>query len=855
MVDAATLTKARRFLNDVGYSDEVLQAEYPVWVPEHADVESANLVAFSRHVPKDMSTALIVFDAAGPARAYPIARALGAPFVVTPHIDDFDVLIAKSDRIKRWRTIDAHSVGEVRRWLQPQTAMGIKVGLRQLPLFDIPVNFLADARAKSWEHLGPLIGGALRSAHMALAEGHTEPAPEVKRSHREAARLVVGALTALVIRDTDPIDRRIRLTPSDTAIDVIERAARKHPSTFEWLESVSVREQLVLRELTEQLGTGINYRSMDPAMLSQVYEQALVDEVDRRSLGIHYTPPDLAARILANLPVELINPVDRHVFDPACGSGSLLVAAHERLYKLQPPDWSHDVRHQDLRVLLRGHDVDHFATEIARLALLLKAQPAGNGWAIETKNTLSIDTARVSPWIIVMNPPWRFTSEGHRHQRADDFMRWAIAALRPGGLLGAIVPTSWLSSDNSGPTRQRFHDLFEIFEIWRLPEGTFSTSRQAASVLFARKRVAEAGVGHRVVRQIWSHERKLFLKGQPPLANYVVEDSSTSLADVMPRPTFGEPVCSLEEIAIIRSGSQKRPGSCDRGDGVPYLAKFADVTPYGEVADGKLWRLHFPGDFQGARGGLVINRSKVLVSAARSPNNPWRFRVAIDLRGVACSNSVRCVAPRDESDEDLLYALLAVLGSGFASAYAACHGIDRNIPARIMRSFPVPSSGYTIQRLGSLGREASNAAHDPSALSGVLEKIEEAVWQAYGLDESFRNQAFRLLSGHRAPEGSVRYPSRAAPVAQNRSMMRRIGAVLAVNDAKVRIWINGITPDEGVILDVPPRMPGWLVRSGATFDARRIESIDDLASASFEFQRMSWQRLELGGEASAPTRI
>ena len=341
-----------------------------------------------------------------------------------------------------------------------------------------------------------------------------------------------------------------------------------------------------------------------------------------------------------------------------------------------------------------------------------------------------------------------------------------------------------------------------------------------------------------------------FLQGHPPVENYVVGNSSTSLSDVMPQPTFGERVRSLEEVAIIRSGPQRRGGVRDRGDGVPYLAKFSDVTPYGEVGDGGLWRLHFPADFQGARGTRVIKRAKVLVSAARSANNPWRFRVAIDLRGVACSNSIRCVAPRDESDSDLLYALLAVLGSGFASAYAACQGIDRNIPAGLMRSFPVPSSRSSIQRLGNLGREASHAARDSSVLGSVLEKIEDAVWQAYGLDETFRDQTFRLLSGHRAPEGSVRYPPRAASVVEDRSMMRRIGAVLAVDGAKVRIWINGITPDDGVILEVPPRMPGWLVRPGATFDARRIDSIDDVASASFEFQPMSWQTLELGSAAA-----
>ena len=487
MAAAETLTSARRFLNSVGYSDDLLDVEYPVWIPEAPGVESADLVAFTRPVPKDMSTALVVVHLAGPAHAYRIARALGAPFVVTPRHERFQLSIAKPDKLESWRTIDSQSFSEVRRWLQPETATRIKVGLRQLPLFDIPVDFLADARARSSERLGSIVGEALSSASDALAGGDSGTGREATRAHLEAARLVVGALTALVIRDTGMLDGRVGPSSRAAADGVIEWAAMRHPTTFEWLGTASDNEQRVLRELTDQLGRSINYRSMDPGILSQVYEQALVDEDERRRLGIHYTPPDLAARILASLPVELIDPGDRYVLDPACGSGSLLVAAHERLYKLQPANWSLDARHQDLRVHLRGHDVDHFAAEIAGLALLLKAQPAGNGWAIKTENTLSINPREVSPRIIVMNPPWGYTSKVQRHQRADDFMRWAIDALRPGGLLGAIVPTSWLSADNSEPTRQRLRDQFETFEIWRLPERTFSRSGQAGSVLFARQ--------------------------------------------------------------------------------------------------------------------------------------------------------------------------------------------------------------------------------------------------------------------------------------------------------------------------------------------------------------------------------
>ena len=71
--------------------------------------------------------------------------------------------------------------------------------------------------------------------------------------------------------------------------------------------------------------------------------------------------------------------------------------------------------------------------------------------------------------------------------------------------------------------------------------------------------------------------------------------------------------------------------------------------------------------------------------------------------------------------------------------------------------------------------------------------------------------------------------------------MRRLGAVLRVEGAGACIWVNGVTPAEGVTMDIPASMPGWLVQTGATFDARGIESAEDIATASFEFQPMSWQ--------------
>jgi hypothetical protein len=89
-----------------------------------------------------------------------------------------------------------------------------------------------------------------------------------------------------------------------------------------------------------------------------------------------------------------------------------------------------------------------------------------------------------------------------------------MAALAPGGLLGVLLPASWLSADNSANTRTQLSEHFDVFETWRLPEGTFATSSVATAVLLARKRDGLGGHGARVVRQVTRRGMQSFLSGE-----------------------------------------------------------------------------------------------------------------------------------------------------------------------------------------------------------------------------------------------------------------------------------------------------------------------------------------------------
>jgi hypothetical protein len=779
--------------------------------------------------------------------AYEIARVVAAPYCLVANNGALDVWVAEPTGPRPWRnSVTAADAPALTEWLRPPAALTMKVGLRQLPLFDVPVNLLASASARSADQLGPIVGQALEAASNSLPPSRSVDADKAKRLlHRRAARLVVGALTVLVIRDRQ--GERSNRTDA-----LVRRVARQHPSTFSWLDGASVREWAVLTNLVRELGQGIDYRSLDPAILSQVYEQALVDDDDRRQLGIHYTPPGLAARLVTDLPVELVPPEDRHVLDPSCGSGTLLIAAHDRLRALQPSNWTEVVRHRDLAVHLHGYDVDPFASEIARLSLLLHAQPAGNGWQVDEVNTLRQPIPEPQPSLIVTNPPWRFSSTGHRAQSADDFLRWSMRAVAPGGLLGIVLPASWLSADNSADTRDELTAYFDVFEIWRLPEGTFPTSQQSPAVLLARKRDGLGGRGARLVREVDRPALTSFLAAEPGAIAYVQVDKDVPLRAGPPAPKSRVPTLELREIADVLSGPQPLSSISDRGRGVPYLNHFRDVPSYGLVADDVLWHVRFPADFQGGRGAAVIDKRKVLASAARNANNPWRFHVAIDMAGVAVRNSVRGIAPHDQADDDVLYALAIIVGSGFASAYAASFGGDRNIPAGVLPSLPIPRARSALRRLARLGRQATKLAREPHALNEHLKGAELVVWDLYEVDEADRAVAIARLAGHPAPEGLPRYPEAALKPAIAHSTFRRVGAVLDVEGNAVRLWVNGVTPDEGVLVPIPPGMPGWLVRGGATFDVTGVESAGDLYSGRFRFQPMAWQDTDLDSGEPVP---
>jgi methylase of polypeptide subunit release factors len=838
-----TIGDARSFLRALGYGDDLVLTDYPVWLGTVHGTARADAVAFGRSERLDMSTATITVSVQSLQETYNIAQALASPYMILATDDHLDLWIVDPSSPQLWHeNISPSDAPLLAEWLRPAAALSSKLGLRQLPLFDFPVNLLAAARSRGAERLGPIIRDALNeTARVVPIPKKADPLQARRYRHRRAARLVVTALTSLVLRDRN----NWRNIP---ALELVDEAARNFPTTYGWYAKTTQYERRLLSDLIQQLGKGIDYESLDPTVLSHVYEEGLVYEDDRGQLGIHYTPPLLANRLVQELPVELIAPDKRNVLDPACGSGTMLVAVHDRLWDLQPKHWSASQRQQDLAVHLRGIDIDPFAVEIAQLTLLLNASPARNGWKIEEHDTIKLNPKTMDCTILVTNPPWKYHSEqGERHQAASDFVSWSVKALAPGGLLGIVLPQSWLSANYSSQVRNELTEALDVFEIWRLPEGIFESSAVASSVLLARKRDGLGGHGHRMVREIQKSEVKRFFEEGNSKIAYVVPDTADDIWKRLTMPDAMAPTQQLGTLATILSGPQPKSGISDLGRGTPYLDHFGTVSPYAAVTDPMLWRVNFPDDFQTGRGASIIGKKKVLVSAARNPSNPWQLRVALDPVGIAARNSVRGVAPYNQEDADLLYALLILLGSGFANSFVASFGAERNIPARALKEIPVPTDSRAIGKLADLGREASEAADqgDQMRLFEIMKDAEQAVWDAYGISERDRIGLTRRLGGHVAPEGQWRYEAPSEPGAVGNSTLRRFGCVLESTGYTLRVWVNGVTPEDGIDVYLPWRLPGWLLRPGATFDILGVETAEDLQTAIYRFQPASWSDLAL----------
>ena len=169
-------------------------------------------------------------------------------------------------------------------------------------------------------------------------------------------------IEALAANDPDDLLRGDTFRDSTGLVDIVES------DFFAWL--VEVNGQETIRRIARHVGS-FEWGETQADLASVLY-QTVIPSSERQKLGEYYTPPWLAAAIVESAVAE---PLSDRVLDPACGSGSFLVAAIRHAVEAARQAGLSDAETlARLQKQVCGIDVHPVAVHLARAAWVMAAK-------------------------------------------------------------------------------------------------------------------------------------------------------------------------------------------------------------------------------------------------------------------------------------------------------------------------------------------------------------------------------------------------------------------------------------------------------------------------------------------------
>lgn len=146
--------------------------------------------------------------------------------------------------------------------------------------------------------------------------------------------VAIAYLAARILDDKGFFGRR---TKENAPRLLLERTIGQTNGFFRqtYYDDIDLVAPSALQQLALYLGNSACFTLVDHSDVGRLYEHAVQvfqdPKIGNAEMGQHYTPIAIAERMLQHLPLEQLRPEQRYIFDPAAGSGSLLLAATQRL--------------------------------------------------------------------------------------------------------------------------------------------------------------------------------------------------------------------------------------------------------------------------------------------------------------------------------------------------------------------------------------------------------------------------------------------------------------------------------------------------------------------------------------------
>lgn len=326
--------------------------------------------------------------------------------------------------------------------------------------------------------------------------------------------------------------------------------------------------------------------------LATAYATWVGDEV-RSKQALYFTPPKLADRVIDDLVARGASLINNHWYDPACGGAAFLVPVAKRMaVELEQTGLTSIAILKKIEKQISGTDLNETLLDLSAQFLLMALSKhidasgftptfllnKGDGLLIEEEGKLKAN-------VVVCNPPYRKLNTIETKKYAAGFwevirnqpniyglfIHKTISMVRPGGLVGLLTPTSFLSGTSFSKLRSCIVKNSDVLQIDMLSgrASTFISVTQEAviTILQSKLEFERRDTATTLVRERLTEIYALNAQGA-----YHLVGSSRLLGNgvLWPIPR------SLSDAALMRGALQWTSRLCDYG----YSPKIGHLVPY-----------------------------------------------------------------------------------------------------------------------------------------------------------------------------------------------------------------------------------------------------------------------------------
>ena len=843
----------KNMLGTLGYSNEHFSENYSVQIDGTSAIRF-DYVAFSDRYLKDVSTSCIavqeVIDDNEETKYLDGAKYLATPIVIISknrHVRVWNIAPQKITLLNDNEENIIHLYFEKNRFeFMSDNLIDAKMGYRQINIFEAS-GLIDFSRKATCKILSEEFEKGLIAAKKYLKKRKNINGQDLNN----ITSITMHVISALIINS--------KIKPDEKVPDLFELLTDLSQTYKDYFSDKLMFKygKGLLIEIYNDLNRSINYQSVDHELLGYFYESTLLQlsetkaETIRKEFGIYYTPRILSQEIVWSIPFESIPVDERYVLDGTCGSGSLLLSACKRLEELVSYEKTEIDRHNYLTRMIEGYDIDKFASEVARLSLLLYSLPYGNKWNIHAGDLLRINKSKIQvPFVILGNPPYEeVRGNSQKKQKAAAFLDKYLEWLHDDGFIGIILPESFLQNHSSLSQREKLLNDLDIIELWMLPGQIFENNCSTIVIIAQKKKVEDEKLtkikvlvrNKESIRSYFKQRKwdfEFFVNIQKRWKNEPKYKISVSpVEDILQKIIKGKKTIGdiTQNVMGIMFPSNYNFSRMQFDGWIPYIANANNFRKYvispqmrdnvcffdyhmSEEEEKKIKK-----DYKGLRlrrdyESIYAASNKILVKMSSTPGEINCINALVDEDGYYPSHSFFVLISEDKKVSN--YVLCALINSKLINAYVRRECVKRTLTTNVVRSIPVPEfSDVQISKIEQCYMSIKEActSEDKEKVEKIQKTIDDIIFEAFNLEQGEKEKIEKLFEVYTRDGDNLTSANVELKEYHNVS-----GEVEEIDIEKMycTVYLAEFGEQE---IKIEKSMPGWFLRRGTEFSAKYHE--------------------------------